>query len=517
MNFRRPLSVAACLLVVPAAAVADGTVRLDAGRAAPTALVAMGLDGRGAALYPRLGKVRVVVAAPDVAGVVTGGTPQDAPVARGAVIEGMVIDGAGRVFVLARSRHECSGLLLVVRDTVGVWSTVALGGALSRSAVLAADPTGAPGLVSVGCAGEVALRRPDATGAWPPEAIPATAGPQVRPALALGASGAAVVGLDGEQPQLVSRSVAGAWAPLPLPDRPLFFGERVVTFVLAIDAGGAPMAAMTRAGPLAPGITGSGPLSVARRLDRFSAGAWAPLPTGGVEAVDVSAAGDTWVARRRDRTLLVQSPAGTSVLAVDALAVATAPGGRVAYIPRGAPSVLGFGSPPKITVTAPRGVRFGDRAPLAVRLATTAGAPISGARVRAGEVSGVTDGQGRVALRPVLTRTASFEVVAAEPGPAAPARAPVKIAVRPQAVFLRARFEIAGAGVAVRGSATGGVALAGPLGRVYLVDLSIPGRGFLPGRALASSAGGRAFRFPAPTRSGSRLAIFYKGALLRLR
>jgi hypothetical protein len=345
------------------------------------------------------------------------------------------------------------------------------------------------------------------------EPLPATAGATARAAVALGAAGAAVVALDGPEPLVLSRSSAGVWVALPLPERPLFVGERIVSFHLAIEATGAPLALMTRAGPIAQGVSGT----VARRLDRLSAGVWQPVLTGGVEATDVAGFGDTWVARRGDGTLLVQGAAGTTVVPVDAVAAAAAPGGRVAYVPRGAPSTLGVGIPPRLSVSAPRGVRFGERAALAVTLTTPAGAPIQGARVRGGGLSGITDSLGRLTLRPVMTKAATVDVVAAEPGPSAPARASLKIVVRPQLVSLSASRVVSASGSFVRGIARGGAALAGPLGRVYLLNLRAPGRGFLPGAVLLSAPGGRRFSFPASSNPRLRLGIFFKGALVRLR
>jgi hypothetical protein len=514
---KRVVPVAACLLAATPAALADGTVRLDAGRAASSAVVAMGLDGRAAALYPRLGTLRLVLAIPDAAGVARGGVPENAPIARGAVVEGMVVDAAGSVIVLTRSKNECSELSLAVRDPAGTWSTVPLSGPPARAATLAADPAGIPGLVAVGCAGEVALRRPDATGAWPAEPVPATAAPTARPTVALGASGVVVAALDGDRPLILSRSTAGIWTPLTLPERPLVFGERVVTFGVVVDGAGAPVVAMTRAGPLSPGVGSSEPLAVTRRLDRLSAGVWQPVQAGDVSAIDVRGLGDTWVARRRDGTLLVVAATATATLPIDAVAVAAAPGGRVAYIPRGAPSVLGFGAPPRLTVTGARGVRFGEPTALRVTLTAPAGGPVPGARVRTAGLSGVTDTQGRLVLRPVMTKTASVDVVSVEPGPFAPVRASRKIVVRPQSVTLTAQLVENETRATVSGLARGGAPLKGPLGRVYLLNMRTPGRGFLPGGVVASAPGGRAFSFPAVRSPKARLGLFFKGSLVRLR
>jgi hypothetical protein len=349
------------------------------------------------------------------------------------------------------------------------------------------------------------------------EPLPATAGATARAAVALGAAGAAVVALDGPEPLVLSRSGAGAWLTLPLPERPLFLGERIISFHLAIEASGAPLALMTRAGPVAQGLSGSAALTVTRRLDRLSGGVWLPVPTGGVGATDVAGLGDTWVARRGDGTLLVQGAAGATVVPVDAVAAAAAPGGRVAYVPRGAPSTLGVGVPPRLSVSAPRGVRFGERAALAVTLTAPAGVPIQGARVRAAGLSGITDSLGRLTLRPVMTKAATVDVVAAEPGPSAPARVSLKIVVRPQPVSLTAGRVVSASGSFVRGTARGGAALAGPLGRVYLLNLRAPGRGFLPGAVLLSAPGGRRFSFPVSSNPRLRLGIFFKGALVRLR
>lgn len=506
----------ACLSAAAPAALADGTVRLDGGRAAPTALVAMGLDGRAAALYPRLGTVRMVVAVPDAAGTPQAGPPEDVPVSRGAIVEGLAIDASGRTLVLARSKNDCSDLLLVVRDSSGAWSTTPLGGTPSRDAALTVDPAGVPGLATVGCGGEVAIRRPDATGAWVSEPLPATAGSTARTAVALGAAGAALVALDGPEPLVLSRSVAGAWTPLSLPERPLFRGERIVSFHLAIETTGTPVLSMTRAGPISPGISGTAALAVSHRLDRLSAGAWVPVPGGGVDATDVAGLGDTWVARRRDGTLLVNGAAGAAVVPVDAVAAAAGPGGRIAYVPRGAPSTLGLGIPPRMSVSARRGVRFGERAPLAITLATPAGPPIVGARVRGGGLSGITDAAGRLTLRPVMTKTSTLDIVAAEPGPSAPVRASLRFVVRPQPVSLRVSRALTQNGSFVQGTARGGAALAGPLGRVYLLNLRAPGRRFLPGAVLLSAPGGR-FSFPVSGNPRLRFGVFFKGALVRLR
>lgn len=517
MILRRALAAMGCLLAATPAALADGTVRLDGGRAAPTALVAMGLDGRAAALYPRLGKVRMVVAIPDATGVAQAAPPEDVPIARGAVVEGLVFDASGRALILARTKNDCSDLFLVTRDSSGVWSTAPLGGIPSRDATLAVDPAGGPALATIGCAGAVSVRRPDAAGVWAAEPVPATAGATARVALALGAAGVAVVALDGAEAHVLSRSGAGAWTTLPLPERPLFPGERIVSFHLAIEASGAPVASMTRAGPLAQGISGTAAPTVAHRLDRFAAGAWLPVATGGVPATDVAGLGDTWVARRRDGTLLVQSAAGAIVVPVDAVGAAAAPGGRMAYVPRGAPSTLGLGIPPRLSVVAPRTVRFGERARLAVTLATPAGMPVVGARVRGGGRSSITDAAGRLTLRPVMTRTSTLDIIAAEPGPSAPVRAPLRIVVRPQPVSLKVGRVVGENGSFVRGTARGGAALAGPLGRVYLVNLRAPGRGFLPGAVLLSAPGGRRFSFPVSSNPRLRLGVFFKGALIRLR
>lgn len=516
---RRLLAAAGCVLVVAPSALADGTVRLEPGRAVGTALVAMGLDGRAAALYPRASGVRMVVAAPDATGAVAGGSSEKVPVARGTVIEGLGIDATGRSLVLVRAGYDCSPVSLMVRDPAGAWSTIALGGAPARQAALGIDPAGAPGVLSVGCAGEIALRRPDAAGTWVAEAVPGTVDRVAHAAVALGAAGTAVVGVGGGNPIFEVRSGDGAWSAAPLPDRPLFPGEAITSIRLAFDASGAPVAATTRAGPPAQGISGTAALTVSRRLDRLVGGAWGPLPlpAAGPEPVDVAGMGDTLVARRRDGSLVVQHGGLLSAVPVNAIAAAAGPGGRMAYVPRGAPSVLGVGPPPRMTITAPRGVRFGEAAAFGVKLSMQSSLPVAGARVRVNGVSGITNAQGRVDLHPVLTRTGPVEVLASEPGPVAPVRAVVRIVVRPQPVALRVRLDTRGPRPVVRGSATGGARLPGRLGRVYLLDLSSPGRGFLPAAMLASAPGGRAFGFVATTRRGALLAIFYKGALLRLR
>jgi hypothetical protein len=513
---RRLLATVGCVLLCASPALADGTVRLDPGRAAPTALVAMGLDGRAAALYPRLRKVRLVVTVPDASGAAVGAAPVDVPVARGAVIEGFGIDSAGQVVVLTRAALECSTASLLIRDAGGAWTTAPLGPAPVRAAALAVDPAGLPGVLAIDCAGAMSLLRPGPTGAWVGEVVPGAPDPAARPALALG-TGIALVATDGRQPLVLVRSGTGAWAPQPLPGRPLFAGERIVGFSAAVDAAGAPVLAGTRAGPLETGITGTAASTVERRLDRLAAGVWTPITSGTPPVVAVASLGDTLVARRRDGTLLVQHGATQSSMRVDAIAAAAGPGGRIAYVARGAPSVLGLGAPPTMTITSRRTALFGEKASVAVSLVSPAGLPVAGARVRVGGVSGITDVQGRVTLRPVITRTASLDVAAIDPAPVAPVRRPFRIAVRPHLVLLQASLTRNGSRVEVRGVARGGPVLPGKSGKAYLVDLSLPDSGFLPGGVVKSFAGGRPFRAQVTARRGARLAVFFKGALVRLR
>jgi hypothetical protein len=517
LDGRAALAAIVAALAAASPALADGTVRLEPGRAVTTALVAMGADGRAAALYPRVSGVRMVVAVPDATGVAVGAAPEAVPVSQGMVIEGLAIDAAGRVLVLARAGYGCSGIGLLIRDASGVWSSLDLAGSAVRAAALAVDTAGSPGVLAIGCGGEIALRRPDATGAWVAEPPMGTAREGARPSLALGAGGAAVAGLDGDRPLIFVRTAAaGAWTQAALPGGPLLLGETVASLRVALDGAGLPVALTVRVGQPVSGIGRVAPAPVVRSLDRLSAGSWLPVAVGGPEPVDIASAGDTLVARRRGGTLLLEHAGAATVVRVDAAAIAAGAGGRLAYVPRGAPSVLGVGRPPRMTLRAPRGVRFGEPAPIEVTLSSQGGVPIAQSRVHAAAVSGTTDAAGRVTLRPILTRTGSVEVAAVEPGPFAPARAGVRIVVRPQPVTLRARLETEAFRVVVRGSATGGRALPGVLGRVYLVDLAAKPRGFLPGRALASSRGGRGFRLSSPLRSGARLALFFKGALLRL-
>ncbi|MEW6583369.1 MAG: hypothetical protein AB1416_11485, partial [Actinomycetota bacterium] len=440
-------------LTAPAAVVADGTVALEAGRPLATALTAMGTDGAAAALYPRGDEVRLVMARPGDGGRTAGGAPEAVPLPQGAAVEGLAVASGGRVLVAFRTAHSCAPVHVLTRAADGTWASAEAGGGAAVSAAVATAPDGSAAVLAVGCAGDVALRTQDAAGGWSVQPIGFTAAPTARASLALGAAGLAVAGVDGPIPLLLVRQ-AGAWARTSLPGGPPAVGETIATLRVGIDAQSHPVALLRRVGETGIDVTGPIAAPVSWSLDRLlGTASWVPVSPGGPDSVDVASGGGTLVARRRDGTMLVEGPGGTLVAQIDTLAAAGGPGGAFAYVPRGGPPVLGVGTPPSVTVTAPRSVRFGEAAALRISVTDAAGRPLPRVRVRAAALAAATDDAGAVTLRPVLTATGPVEVVLADAGPVPPMRVTVRIAVRPQPVVLRATIARGASRAVVTGTA----------------------------------------------------------------
>ncbi|MCU0306846.1 MAG: hypothetical protein MUE51_03585 [Thermoleophilia bacterium] len=314
--------VLALAALVPAA---EAATPLEPGAGVVATRVAVDPQGGAAVLYPLRAGVRVQRD--------QGGAPEAAPVRRGAIVEGFAAGPEGTLAVLHRTGVRCSGPLLVLRRRDGTWAGEPVPGPAVSGAALTATPEGGLGVVTVDCAGRLAVALRGPTGGWLREETGLRVRPGAPVALAVGAAGAAVAGASGSPAAVAVRAAPGVWQRLPLPGGGLRQGEVVSALAVGLDPAGLPVALVAR-GPRRAADPAADVLGATERLARrYESGAWLPLAGAG-PPVALASAGQAIGLVQASGTVDVIAPAGTARVRVGRGLPSIGPDGTLAWVTR---------------------------------------------------------------------------------------------------------------------------------------------------------------------------------------